>query len=172
MIGSVQRDLSARVRIDQTDRYGGRMQARRMFLWLVSALVAVTVVTALAPPVREATRRAESPAGPDPQSPATTPAPTRVELDPSGGEPFVLLAGRENQEIALEPGREGRIQVHSDEPVAIQIGDDGPIELAEPGTPAEFPVFGDEGLDEPIRRLDPERDIGRIRTAAAAPDER
>ena len=137
-----------------------------MLLWLVSALVAVTVVSILAPPVRDMTRSAEPLGGPDPQSPAMTPAPTRVDLEPSAGEPFVLLAGRDGQEIALEPGREGRIQVHADEGVAIQIGDDGPIELAEPGSPAEFAVFGDEGLDEPIRRLDPDRDIGRIRSVA------
>lgn len=148
------------------------MQARRLILWLLSALVAVTVVTALVPPVRDATRSAESPAEPDPQPPATTPAPTRVELDPVDGEPFVLLAGRDGQEITLTRGREGRVQVHADEGVAIQIGDDGPIELAEPGSPAEFAVFGDEGLDEPIRRLDRDRDIGRIRTVAERPDER
>ncbi|CAA9474658.1 MAG: hypothetical protein AVDCRST_MAG69-334 [uncultured Solirubrobacteraceae bacterium] len=148
------------------------MQARRLLLWLVSALIAVTVVTALAPQVRDATRPAESPAGSGPQSPTTTPAPTRVELDPADGEPFVLLAGRDGQEIALTRGREGRVQVHADEGVAIQIGDDGPIELAEPGSPAEFAVFGDEGLDEPIRRLDPDREIGRIRTVAERPDER
>nr|MBA2644905.1 hypothetical protein [Solirubrobacterales bacterium] len=82
------------------------------------------------------------------------------------GEPFVLLADREGQEISLAPGREGRLEVHADEGVAIQIGDDGPIELAEPGSPAEFAVFGDEGLNEPIRRLDPDGDIGRIRTVA------
>lgn len=142
-----------------------------MILWLVSALVAVLVVTALAGPVREATRRTPPEAESTPQAPATTPVPTRVQLDPADGEPFVLMADRDGQEISLAPGREGRLQVHADEGVAIQIGDDGPIELAEPGSPAEFPVFGDEGLDEPIRRLDPDRAIGRIRTAAPRSNE-
>ncbi len=141
-----------------------------MILWLVSALVAVLAVTALVTPVRDATRT--EPADETASSaPVATATPTRVQLDPADGEPFVLLADREGQEISLAPGREGRLEVHADEGVAIQIGDDGPIELAEPGSPAEFAVFGDQGLDEPIRRLDPDRDIGRIRTGAPGSDE-
>ena len=135
-----------------------------LFLSLGSVLV-VMAVTALVSPV--APERGGGP--PTPASApeeAATPTPDRTDLEPAAGRPFVLSAEKTGQVVSLPPETEARVEVHSDRPVSIQLGDDGPIEFAEPGTPAVFPVYGDPGAEGPIRRLDePERDIGRVELA-------
>lgn len=140
------------------------MNVRLMLFLAVSAALAVVAVSALVAPVPDDGREEPSPtAG---REEAATPGPEQTELRPAAGRPFVLSAEKTGQVVSLPPETEARVEVHSDRPVSIQLGDDGPIEFAEPGTPAVFPVYGDPGAEGPIRRLDePERDIGRVELA-------
>ena len=129
-------------------------------LGTVLAVIAVSALVAPVPPEGDRTSAERAPA----REPAT---PTRVgtELEPAAGRPFVLSASRTGQVVSLPRGREARIEVHAAEPVSVQLGEDGPIELAEPGTPAEFPIYGDPSAEGPIRLLDPDREIGRVELA-------
>ena len=137
----------------------------RLLLFLgLGAVLAVIALSALVAPVPEGGREDTEPAPAAEE--ATTPTPVPTELEPAAGQPFVLSAEATGQVVSLTPRSEARLEVHADRPVSIQLGDDGPIELAEPGTPALFPLFGDAGTEVAIRRLDePVRDIGRIRLA-------
>ncbi len=129
----------------------------------LSALLAVIAVSALLAPVPpDGTQTSAEPA---PVREPASPTPAPGELAPAPGRPFVLSAGRTGQVVSLPRGTESRIEVHAGELVSVQLGEDGPIELAEPGTPAEFPVYGDAGAEWPIRLLEPEREIGRVELA-------
>ena len=139
------------------------MQVRLTLLIGLSAVLAVIAVSALLAPVPPAGERTDGGAAPAREAASPTPVPT--ELEPAPGRPFVLSAARTGQVVELPAGRETRIEVHASEPVSVQLGDDGPIELAEPGTPAEFPVYGDPSAEGPIRLLDPDREIGRVELA-------
>ena len=137
----------------------------RLVLWLgLTAVLAVIVVSALLTPVPSDGVRG----GAEPRAaldPATRPDSAKTDLEPAAGRPFVLSADERGQVVAVPAGTEARIEVHASEPVSVQLGEDGPIELAEPGTPAAFPVFGDAGAEGPIRVLEPDRDIGRVKVA-------
>ena len=135
------------------------MHVRLMLLVGLSTVLAVIAVSALVAPV--------PPGGEEPGSeprPARASPPPSVEKDltPAAGRPFVLSAAETGQVVSLAPDTAARIEVHATEPVSVQLGDDGPVALAEPGTPAEFPVFGEEGAEGPIRLLEPTREIGRV----------
>ena len=141
------------------------MHVRLMLLVGLSTVLAVIAVSALVAPVpRDGTADAPGTASPAP-GPASTTTPVPSELQPAAGRPFVLSADDAGQVVTVPAGRAARIEVHAREAVAIQLGDDGPIELAEPGTPAVFPVFGESGAEGPILRLEPEREIGRVEVA-------
>ncbi len=135
-----------------------------LLLALTSVLmvIAVSALVAPVPPDDAPDGSAPSPAA----VPASTPRSVRTELEPAPGEPFVLSADATDQVVTLPAGSAARIQVHAREPVSVQLGEDGPVELAAPGTPAEFPVFGDAGAQDPIRLLESGREIGRIKLAA------
>ena len=138
-------------------RYGRRMQVRLTLLVGLTAVLAVIAVSALVAPVpTNEVRRAPTPA------PSGSPAAVRTDLDPPAGRPYVLSATETGQVVSVPPRTEALIRVHAVEPVSVQLGDDGPIALAEPGTPAEFPIFGDAGAKGAIRLLDPVREIGRV----------
>ena len=131
-----------------------------MLLVGLSTVLAVIAVSALLAPVPRGgeeggSGRAPAPAGSAPE--------VRTNLRPAEGQPFVLSAGERNQVVSLRTGSAARIQVHATEPVSVQLGNDGPIALAEPGTPAEFPLFGEPGAEGPIRLLEPTREIGRVK---------
>ena len=140
------------------------MHVRLMLLLGLSTVLAVIAVSALVAPV--------PPAGvdeaPTRSAPAATtdPSPSvRTNLEPQSGEPFVLSADRSGQVVTVAAHEEASIEVHANEPVSVQLGDEGPIALAEPGTPAVFPVFGEPGAEGPIRLLEPEREVGRVEVA-------
>lgn len=135
-----------------------------MLIVAFCALLVATAANVLLSAVRPADREARMDQGQPAPQPSDRVSPAPVELEPESGEPFVLSADREGQEITLAPGRARRIQVRAGEGVAVQLGENGPIELADRNSPAEFTVFGKAGLDEPIRRLDPVREIGRVTT--------
>ena len=138
----------------------------RLVLYLgLGAVLAVMAVSALVSPVAPE-GGGERPAPASAPEEAATPGPDQTDLEPAAGRPFVLSAEETRQVVSLPPETEARVEVHADRPVSIQLGEDGPIELAEPGTPAVFPVYGDPGAEGPIRRLDePEREIGRVELA-------
>ncbi len=135
------------------------MQVRLMLLVGLSTVLALVAVSALVAPVPrggEETRPDLSPA------PASRAPVVEADLEPAAVGPFVLSATRSGQVVSLKAGTAARIEVHATEPVSVQLGEDGPIALAEPGTPAEFPVFGERGAEGPIRLLEPVREIGRV----------
>ena len=136
------------------------MRARLTLLVGLGAVLAVIAVSALVAPVPP--EGGQTSAEPAPVRRPPAPAPVRTDLKPAAGRPFVLSAARTGQVVSLPRGLEAQIEVHAAEPVSVQLGEDGPIELAEPGTPAEFPIYGDAGSEGPIRLLEPEREIGRV----------
>ncbi len=73
-----------------------------------------------------------------------------------------LSATRTEQRIRVRVGDVVRIRVRVEEPAIVQLGEDGPVEAADLGTPAEFEVLVEEGLDAPVLLLDPLREIGRV----------
>ena len=135
------------------------MHVRLMLLVGLSTVLAMIAVSALVAPVPRGGEDTGSAPRPAPARPASA---VQTNLEPAAGRPFVLSAAKTGQVVVLKPDTAARIEVHATEPVSVQLGDDGPIALAEPGTPAEFPVFGEPGAEGPIRLLEPMREIGRV----------
>lgn len=140
------------------------MRVRLILLVGLSAVLAAIALEALTAPLPPAGVERDG-APPTSAGPAESPAPLRADLEPAAGRPFVLSADATDQVVSIREGSEARIEVHARRPASVQLGEDGPIELAEPGTPAEFPVFGDATAEGPIRLLEPERVIGSVRLA-------
>ncbi len=140
------------------------MRVRLILLVALSAVLAAIALEALTAPVGPAGVEQDG-APATSAAPAGSAPPVRADLMPEAGRPFVLSADRTGQVVSIRPGTEARIEVHARRAASVQLGEDGPIEFAEPGTPAEFPVFGDASAEGPIRLLDPEREIGSVRLA-------
>lgn len=144
------------------------MRIRRLLLLAITAVLASIVVTALLAPVEPdsgpATDSRSAPSGADDRARAGDPG----SSSEPGGEAAgveVISAGRTDQRVRLAVGQALRLQVESEEPVGVQLGEDGPVEYAAPGAPAEFALFGRRGLDEPVTLLESELVIGRVTAA-------
>ena len=130
---------------------------------LTSALGVIAISALLAPVPQDGAEQSST--RPSATEARSSPATVATDLDPARGRPFVLSASRDDQVVAVPRGAEARIEVHVSEPVSVQLGEGGPIAFADPGTPAEFTVFGEAGAEGPIRVLEPTREIGRVELA-------
>ena len=113
--------------------------------------------TPTAPPAGPSNPEAE--AGPAPEEPTDIP-----------GEPPVshLDADGDSRTVSARTGERIRLEVATDELATVQIGDDGPIQAADPDAPARFDLLYDEPGREEVRVLgdepgQPPRTVGVLR---------
>jgi len=134
------------------------MRVRRLLFFAITALLASVMITGLLAPVDQTGRRAQPP---DPGGgQAAAPAP---EARAGQGDGVRVISAEEtNQRVRLSVGEALRLQVESDEPLALALGEHGPVEYASPGAPAEFALFGRRGLDEPLTVLGSDVVVARV----------
>ncbi len=145
------------------------MLVRRLLL-VVAVLMAITAVTvALSPRDEAATTAQERPAA----TPRSTPdAGTRAGASPAEGDQAgptdapvrTMRADGTGQVIRIVPGDELRLRVVADGLETVQLGTDGPIEVADATSPAEFDLLPEEGYAADVRLLESGRSIGRVTT--------
>ena len=136
------------------------MRARRLLLLSLSVLLGIILASTLLAPREPAVTSdggADSATTPDP---AATPDERAIRAP--GDIVRTLSARRTGQRIRVRVGDVVRIRVRVEETEIVQLGEDGAVEAAELGTPAEFELLVEEGLDAPVLLLDPPREIGRI----------
>ncbi len=75
-----------------------------------------------------------------------------------------LRADEAGQVVRVPAGEELRLRVVSDELETVQLGADGPIDVADRDSPAEFDVLPEAGEDREVRLLESGRTIGRVTT--------
>jgi hypothetical protein len=149
------------------DTLGGVL-VRRM-LMLAAVLMAVTAITVALSPRDAADDERAGPA-PTAAPPADTPAATGgspVERDgvaPGDAPVKTLRAEEAGQVVRVPAGEELRLRVVSDQLETVQLGTDGPIDVADRDSPAEFDVLPEAGEDREVRLLESGRTIGRLVT--------
>ena len=141
----------------------------RRLLILVAVLMAVTAVAVALDPGREDTPATEDQArietSPTPAAGSDDPAPAERDPAAPGESPIRTMdAAESGQEIRVRPGERIRIRVLSDELEPVQLGDDGPVEVVDPESPAEFEVLAEDDLAADVRLLESGRTIGRVTT--------
>ena len=138
-------------------------------LMLAAVLMAITAITvALSPEDASDDERA---------GPATTAAPPAEAPEASGSSPVerdgvapgdapvrTLRAEGAGQVVRLSAGDELRLRVVSDQLETVQLGTDGPIDVADRDSPAEFDVLAEAGEEREVRLLESGRTIGRLIT--------
>jgi hypothetical protein len=75
-----------------------------------------------------------------------------------------MRAGDAGQVIRVAPGEEVLLRVVADGLESIQLGTDGPIEVADRESPAEFDLLPEAGYAADVRLLESGRVIGRLTT--------
>jgi hypothetical protein len=143
---------------------------------LLMVLTAVTVALAPSPPGTRGTAQTGSPT-PAPEAAEPTPAPSAQQPAPAGGQASprerdpvapgesplqTMRADATGQVIRVEPGDQLRLRVISDGLETVQLGVDGPIEVVDADSPAEFEVLAEEDLDAEVRLLESGQTIGRV----------
>ena len=136
-------------------------------LVLVAVLMALTAVAVALSP-RDG---GGGPAAPG----ATTPAQVRPAAGDDAASPRerdgvapgetpirTLDAEDSGQIVRVSPGDRLRVRVVSDELETVQLGTDGPIEVVDRDSPAEFELLADRDLDADVRLLESGRTIGRV----------
>jgi hypothetical protein len=92
---------------------------------------------------------------------AATPQP-RPHAQPTKERSKTISADEHGQRVIAELGRPLHLEVTSSRPGSIQIGEDGPIDAAQPELPARFDLLPDKLGTQEILLLDPPRAIGRL----------
>jgi hypothetical protein len=139
-------------------------------LMLAAVLMAITAVTVALSSGDEAQ---DEQAG----GPAATAAPAPSEPGAEGSSPVerdgvapgdapvrTLRAEEAGQVVRVSEGDVLRLRVVSDELETVQLGTDGPIDVADQDSPAEFDVLAEAGEDREVRLLESGRTIGRLVT--------
>ena len=140
------------------------MRSRRLLLLSLSVLLCIILANALLAPRQPAVTGdggGDSVTTPD-ASPDAAGTPDERALRAPGDIVHTLSARRTDQRIRVQVGDVVRIRVRVREPAIVQLGEDGAIEAADVGTPAEFELLVEEGLAAPVMLLDPPREIGRV----------
>ena len=125
------------------------MLARRLLI-VCAVLLGLSLLAASArrePVVRED----GSPGAARPAQPAESTERT-VRIDADGA----------RRRVAVDVGTPLRIEVESNEPATVQLGDDGPLDGADAGTPARFSLLPDAEGEIEVAVLDPRRVVARI----------
>jgi len=145
----------------------------RRLLIAVAVLLAATAFAVASDPDRAVRDGDDRPAAAAP-SPTATSTPTAstdaaspAERDtPASGDPPLrtLRAEDAGQIVRVRPGERVRLRVVSDGLETVQLGEDGPIEVVDPDSPAEFEILAEQGLDADVRLLESGRTIGRVTT--------
>jgi hypothetical protein len=149
----------------------GGVLVRRM-LMLAAVLMAITAVTvALSSDGATDDERAgpAATASPAPSAPSAPSAPGASPVERDGVAPGdapvkTLRAEEAGQVVRVSEGDVLRLRVVSDELETVQLGTDGPIDVADGDSPAEFDVLAEAGEDREIRLLESGRTIGRLVT--------
>src|SRR5215210_5869155 len=131
---------------------------------LVAVLMAITAVTvAVAPqrPVRDGSATTTTAPG-EPAPPPTASPRARDDDQPSDAPLATMDAWRRGQLVRVPAGARVRLRVMSRGLETVQLGTDGPIEVVDGDSPAEFDVLAEDGLDARVRLLESGRTIGRL----------
>jgi hypothetical protein len=80
------------------------------------------------------------------------------------GEPAAqaMRADRTGQEARGRVGQRLVLEVSATAPISVQLGEDGPIDGADAGSPARFELYLDEPASLPVSVLDADRVVGRV----------
>jgi hypothetical protein len=101
---------------------------------------------------------------PSPAAGAGEPSPAERDAAAPGESIRTLRAEDAGQIVRVAAGERIRVRVVSDELETVQLGEDGPIEVVDPESPAEFEILAEDGLDADVRLLESGRTIGRVTT--------
>ncbi len=82
----------------------------------------------------------------------------------------MLSADQRGQQVVVEAGRPVTLEVRSLDPVSVQFGADGPIDVAERSAPAEEVVLLQDGEELKLSIVEPEPVPGFALVRARAPN--
>lgn len=138
-------------------------------LMVAAVLMAITAVTVALSPEDEAPDERAGPAAtatPSPSDPgAGGSSPVERDGVAPGDAPVQTLRAEEaGQVVRVSAGDVLRLRIVSDQLETVQLGTDGPIDVADQDSPAEFDVLAEAGEDREVRLLESGRTIGRLVT--------
>src|SRR4051794_26701856 len=134
-------------------------------LLLVAVLMAITAVTVAVAPQRADDEAATTatPASPTPAAAPPRDSPAARDDEQLADAPLATMdARRRRQLVRVVTGQRVRLRVVSRGLETVQVGTDGPIQVVDRDSPAEFDILGEAGLNAQVRLLESDRTIGRL----------